>query len=240
MPIEALSAPEVRGEFKTWRDTMADTPRKADYAWTVLARLLSSAMDRGKIATNPCERGGRLYKADRSEVIWTEEHIKEFCSVASFELPLWTGQRQGDLLRLTWNDYDFRSIRLRQKKGAKRVTIPVRDPLKSVLDAIRNTDLKATTILTNSRGKPWTEDGFRTSWGKAFDKSGIADDLHFHDLRGTAITRLALADCTIPEIAAITGHSLKTVDAILQAHYLGGTTELAEAAILKYTSKFGT
>jgi hypothetical protein len=51
---------------------------------------------------------------------------------------------------------------------------------------------------------------------------------------------LALADCTVPEIAAITGHSLKTVDAILQAHYLGGTTELAEAAILKYTSKFGT
>jgi hypothetical protein len=38
----------------------------------------------------------------------------------------------------------------------------------------------------------------------------------------------------------VTGHSWKTVDAILQAHYLGGTTELAEAAILKYTSKFGT
>ncbi len=32
MPLEALSDPEVRGEFKRWRDGMAGTPRKADYA----------------------------------------------------------------------------------------------------------------------------------------------------------------------------------------------------------------
>jgi hypothetical protein len=59
MPIEALSDPEVRGEFKRWRDGMADTPRKADYAWTTLARVLSVAHDRGRIPVNPCQRGGR-------------------------------------------------------------------------------------------------------------------------------------------------------------------------------------
>jgi integrase len=32
-------------------------------------------------------------------------------------------------------------------------------------------------------------------------------DLHFHDLRGTAVTRLALSNCSVPEIAAISGHS---------------------------------
>ena len=35
--------------------------------------------------------------------------------------------------------------------------------------------------------------------------SGVA----FHDLRGTAVTRLALAGCTEAEIASITGPSLK-------------------------------
>jgi hypothetical protein len=30
----------------------------------------------------------------------------------------------------------------------------------------------------------------------------------------------------MPEIATITGHSLKDVEAILDAHYLGGTTRL--------------
>jgi hypothetical protein len=53
--------------------------------------------------------------------------------------------------------------------------------------------------------------------------------LHFHDLRGTAVTRLALSGCTTPQIAAITGHS----DEILKAHYLGGQAELAEQAIIK-------
>jgi hypothetical protein len=48
------------GEFKSWRDKFGNTPRKADFAWTVLARMLSFAKDRGIIAVNPCERGGRL------------------------------------------------------------------------------------------------------------------------------------------------------------------------------------
>jgi hypothetical protein len=61
----------------------------------------------------------------------------------------------------------------------------------------------------------------------------IDEDLHFHDLRGTAVTRLALSGCTVPEIAAITGHSPRDVGAILEAHNLGGRVELAEQAILK-------
>lgn len=34
MPIGALEEPGARGEFKEWRDGMADNPRKADYAWS--------------------------------------------------------------------------------------------------------------------------------------------------------------------------------------------------------------
>jgi len=36
-----------------------------------------------------------------------------------------------------------------------------------------------------------------------------------------------------PQIATITGHSLKDVEAILDAHYLGCDVQLAEAAVLK-------
>ena len=42
----------------------------------------------------------------------------------------------------------------------------------------------------------------------------------FNDLRGTAVTRLAMAGCTEAEIATITGHSLRGVRAILDTHYL--------------------
>jgi hypothetical protein len=53
------------------------------------------------------------------------------------------------------------------------------------------------------------------------------------------VTRLALSGCTVPQIAAITGHSLKDVEAILAAHYLGGTLELAEAAITNLNAMYG-
>lgn len=245
MPIAALIDPAVRGVFKRWRDTMAATPRKADYAWTVLARVLSVAKDRGHIGVNHCEKGGRLYRADRMDKIWTADDIRAFCGVASAELQaalllaLWTGQRQGDLLRLTWAAYDGTHIRLRQSKGKRRVPVPVGAPLKVALDAAMKLKRSATTILTNTRGRPWTSSGFRSSWDKAFGRA-ILDDLHFHDLRGTAVTRLALAGCTVPEIASITGHSLRDVEAILDAHYLGGRIELAESAITKLNAVYGS
>src|SRR5437899_609835 len=141
MPLAAVQDRRARGKFKEWRDSMSDRPRVADYAWTVLARVLAVAKDRGAITVNVCERGGRLYEADRAEIIWTADDISRFCTVASAELQfalllaLWTGQRQADLIRLTWTQYDGTHIRLRQskgrgKKGKKRVVIPSAHPSK--------------------------------------------------------------------------------------------------------------
>ena len=55
----------------------------------------------------------------------------------------------------------------------------------------------------------------------------------FHDLRGTAVTRLALAGCTEAEIASITGLCLRDVHAILDIHYLHRDPALGESAIRK-------
>lgn len=235
MPIAALADPQARGVFKAWRDGMAATPRKADYAWTTLARVLSVAKDRGRIGVNPCERGGRLYDAERRDKIWTETDIAAFISVAStgliaaLMLALWTGQRQGDLLRLPWSSYDGRHILLRQGKSGTRLKIPAGDRLREHLDAMRRV---GPMILTNASDLPWTSDGFRTSWGKACKRAKIAG-LTFHDLRGSAVTRLAMAGCTVPEIGSITGHSLKDVQDILDKHYLSRDQALAETAIRK-------
>jgi integrase len=74
------------------------------------------------------------------------------------------------------------------------------------------------------------------SWRKACDKAGITD-LTFHDLRGSAVVRLALADATVPQIAVLTGHSLRDVEAILDAHYLGRDVQLAEIAVMKLETR---
>jgi hypothetical protein len=52
------------------------------------------------------------------------------------------------------------------------------------------------------------------------------------DLRDTAVTWLARAGATIPEIAAITSHDPKSIYTILK-HYLAITPELADSAIEK-------
>jgi len=237
LPVAALADRRVRGEFKAWRDLFVETPRKADYAWTTLARIMSFAKDRGIIAVNPCERGGRLYVADRKDKIWTEQDIAAVLAVASNEiqlaLALWSGQRQGDLLRLPWSAYDSPYIRLRQSKGGRRVAMPAGAPLRALLDA---TNRRGPLILTNTLGRPWTSDGFRTSWAKACERAGV-EGLTFHDLRGTAVVRLAIAGASVPQIAAVTGHSLKDVEAILDAHYLGRDIQLAEAAVLKLEAR---
>jgi integrase len=235
MPIAALEDPRVRGVFKEWRDGMAVTPRKADYAWTTLARVLSVAKDRGKITANPCERGGRLYVAERTDKIWPEADIGRIIGTApsrivdAVMLALWTAQRQGDLLRLPWSSYDGRHIRLKQSKNGRSLKIPAGQELRLHLDAMPRI---GPLILTNAHGQPWTSDGFRTSWAKACAKAKI-EGLTFHDLRGSAVTRLAMAGCSVPEIASFTGHSLRDVESILDAHYLSRDQALAETAVRK-------
>jgi integrase len=235
-PLSALTDRRTRGIFMSWRDRLAaKSRRQAEYAWTVLARVLSWSKDRGHVLTNPCERGGRIYRGSRAEKIWTADDEAAFLrgAPAHLHLPLmlalWTGQRQGDLLRLPWSAYDGKRIQLRQGKTGTRVIIPVGAPLKVVLDTAAK---RSTIILTTADGKPWTPDGFRASWGKACKAAGVIG-VTFNDLRGTAVTRLALAECTEAEIAYITGHSLRDVRSILDAHYLHRDPALGESAIRK-------
>ncbi|MGR3792963.1 tyrosine-type recombinase/integrase [Vannielia sp. SX4] len=235
-PIAALTDRRTRGEFLTWRDALATKSRRqADYTYSVLALVLSWAQDRGLVPSNPCERPGRTYRSRRVESVWKQEDEARFMQAApphlrlAFLLALWTGQRQGDLLRLTWSAFDGECIRLKQSKTGVRVTIPVGKPL---LEALNGTEKTAVTILTTVRNTAWTESGFRASWRTACKAAGV-EGLTFHDLRGTAVTRLALARCTTPEIATITGHSLKQVETILDAHYLSRDAKLALSAIRK-------
>jgi integrase len=242
-PVTALADRRSRGEFLAWRDRLAVSSRRgADYRFAVFARVLSWAFNRGLAPLNPLERPGRLYRAARKEKVWTDEDEAAFLAKApehlhlALLLALWTGQRQGDLLRLTWAAYDGQTLRFSQSKTGARLLIPVGQPLKVALDAHRDDARSAVTILTTASGRPWTSDGFRASWGKACEKAGIVD-LTFHDLRGTAVTRLALAGCTVAEIATITGHALRDVGAILDAHYLKRDQNLAVSAIAKLETR---
>ena len=199
LPLKALSDPRVRGVFKDWRDEIAKRSlRQADAAWIALARVLSWALDRRKIAVNPCEKGGRLYHGTRADKVWTLEQETAFLAVASeplrraYVLAIWTGQRQGDLLRLPWAAWDqtplpkapHGRIRLRQGKTGVGVEITVSALLSDMLDSRRVSRRLYFSIRMGSLGP-------RTASHRRGERRarGRARGMTFNDLRGTFVTR---------------------------------------------------
>lgn len=229
MTAEKISAAGTRKLFLEWRDEMAEThPRKADLYMSVLQRILWFALDREMIERHPLERITKVSDGTRRDIIWTDEDMQIFMEktreplVRALLLAAWTGQRQGDLLALTWSAYDGQSIRLRQSKTGAHVSVKVSEELKTALDeAKKRNAAQATpsaTILTNQSGKPWAS-GFKSSWRKAMANAEITGKT-FHDLRGTFVTLAYRNGASIRDIAEITGHSEKDAETIIRKHYL--------------------
>lgn len=251
MPIKALESPKVRGVFIDYQERIGiDREREADNRLTVLSLIFGYAMDKGRISRNPLERFERMYSADRSERIWTEADITLFMDGAAPELQrtiilaIHTGQRYGDLITLRWSDYDGATIRLRQNKTAARVSIPCTAALQRMLEA---TPRHGPFILTRADGRPWhtalDDKALAKAWHRRMEDAGFYPDgwdnmtkaekrdcLRFNDLRGTAATLLSEAGATVPQICAITGHTLQSATRIL-AKYLAMTEALSSAAI---------
>ena len=121
----------------------------------------------------------------------------------ALSLALFTGQRQADLLAMTWAQYDGSAISLRQGKTGRRVVVPC---ARELLALLNNQERSSGTILRTPSGARWQKRHFAA---------------------------------TVPEIAAITGHSLKTVAPILES-YLSRTVELARSAIHKLDARSTT
>jgi len=77
----------------------------------------------------------------------------------------------------------------------------------------------STTVLTSSLEHPWTENGLGSSFNKAkIDARLDKRDLHFHDLRGTAVTRFYIAGLSTRGIEQIMAWEETTVDSIIRRY----------------------
>lgn len=218
----------LRNAIATARGTGAATgfmrAASAAFAW---------AVDNDLIELNPAYRvkglrGGTL-------PAWSEPVLR----AALAELPepyrrvvilaVHTGQRRGDLIRMSWADYDGSAIRVRQEKTRVVVLIPAHSELKTELAEWRRSR-GAVTILTNTRGQPWTGEHLSRELGKLVRGLGYGR-FTLHGLRKLAAARLAEAGCSMREIAAIGGwRSLSMVQ-----HYTRSADQeaLARGAIVR-------
>jgi integrase len=190
-----------------WRDSFSANKRKADHLIAVLSAILTYLVDQSQLERNVVRGMDKIYKSNRSKIIWTDAEIDKVCEQTSDQLK-WTirlealtGMRTDDLVNIPWSAVQENCLDWRTSKNKVDVFIPLTDELRSLLADIPKV---ATTIVTNTKGLPWTKDGLKTMWGRAMKKSGV-EGKHFHDLRGTAATKLCLVGLNDNEIAAIIG-----------------------------------
>src|SRR5262249_9186648 len=123
-------------------------------------------------------------------------------------LALYTGQRLSDVFEMRWSDSRDGLIFVAQNKTGKKLWIPQHAQLKALLAEIPRVSVN---IIANTRGRPWTVDGFKASWAEEM-KREIFSPLRsngrvFHGLRKLAVVFLLEAGSTDAEVSAITGQS---------------------------------
>lgn len=226
---------KIQPLIRRWRNKWEAKPRTADYGLQVLSRVLSHAVEAGKIGTNPCEGIKQLYSADRSGIIWTDADITQIKSKCANELA-WavdlaahTGLRRGDMIRLAWSHIGDDAIVMTTGKSRQRkeAIIPLYDDLKAVLARIPR---RSPIVLTHSKGRPWKGNGLGTAINRAYTAAKMEErDLHFHDLRGTAATKFYIAGLSERVVAEIMGWEEDYVAKIIRRYV--GRTAATKAAI---------
>lgn len=219
------------------RDRYAGTPGEANNIVRSLSSLMSWSIPRGWRTHNPCAKI-RMLRIGEGYAPWTWDDIETFRTHARADLwwaaglALYSGQRQADVLGMLWSDIQDGLLSVTQNKTGKKLWIPMHENLRRLLADVPRVSVH---ILTNSRGTPWTTDGFKSSWGDELKRDAfklLAErELVFHGLRKSAVVFLLEAGCTDAEVSAITGQSRNMV-----AHYARQVNQkkLAASAVLKW------
>jgi hypothetical protein len=229
-------------------------------AFNEIDHLMANPFAKLKLAAPPV----RLNAAEPEAIDWlvaAADATGRFDIGDSIMFGVCTGQRQNDRLALTEHARLDGAILFRQMKTGAVATIPPLDRLtvRMVAAKARRADHDAAVaaagrgvvvwpnvLIDEGNWRPWEEEGshYRRAFAAvrahaiATGSPAIAEALagfHDQDLRDTAVTWLARAGCTVPEICAVTGHSEQTAYTILK-HYLGRHPELARNAMAKVSA----
>lgn len=208
-PLLDITAPDIaqlRDKAKTQHEY-----KFANQFLTTMKAVLRHGVESGFVATNEAAKVGRSQRPktefdqdrdddqDGANRPWSEDEREYVLNNAPIHLlgplalGLYIGARQGDILRMSKKAVADGWIRFTASKNRKRIEAPIADGLAAIL--ARLPAHEATTLLVNSKGSPWTPDGFRTSWGKWRDEAErlghIQPGLTFHGTRHTVATVLA-------------------------------------------------
>jgi len=223
-----------RRHIKQWRDARGETPGMANMLVKVIRLLLAYGVENEYRRDNPAQRI-KLFKLGEHRA-WTDEECAAFevrwpsgtMQRRAYMLAKYTGQRCGDIARMTRAHRKGGEIRVeqQQKTGTPLWIFEHRDLAAELALAGDHFSL-----LTTPNGQAFDADSLGRWFADAIDEAGLPDDCVMHGLRKTAARILAEAGNDVLRIMAITGH--KSLPVLLQYTKDAQQRTLGKAAILQ-------
>lgn len=194
-----------------------------------LSSCLSYGVKLEWIERNPCERINKPKEnAGRVRFLSEEElpRLRDACRkhedlYLAVVLSLTTGARQEEIMSLRYGQVDFkrRVITLEKTKNGDKRSLGLVGEAFELLEArakVRSLSDERVFPPTKLAKKSMYLD-LRQPWEKALKESGI-QNFHWHDLRHTAASHLAMSGVSLVEIAKILGH--RTLAMVLRYAHL--------------------
>ncbi len=175
-------------------------------------RLARVALKRLDLIGDPQERDRRPTQNELDDLVkYFDEKPRQLIPVGRLiRFAVATAMRQQEICTITWDDVDIRNrmVTVRDRKDPRK-----KDGNNQRIPMLNLTGYDAWQVLLEQRivtrgiGKVFPH--HHKSAGTAFQracKELKIDDLHFHDLRHEATSRLFEAGLTIERVALVTGH----------------------------------
>lgn len=158
----------------------------------------------------PAEPRGRvrfLSEQERAALLSACEASANPYLLSVVVLALSTGMRAGEIMALEWRDVDLARgwLTLRETKNGDMRGVPLAGRALELVKEHARTRHRVDTPLLFPGKTPGKPMDLRQPWEKALKQAGI-EDFHFHDLRHSAASYLAMNGASLNEIAAVLGH----------------------------------
>jgi integrase len=164
--------------------------------------LQSNPVDAIRMPPKPKPRERRLQPGEYELLLSYAAMSQSWFMKPLIILAVETGMRLGEMLKVTWDDWDSekQTLYLRDTKNGPNRLIPISDAANVVMQTITK---------RHQRILPTNYEAIKSAWRRLCLRAGI-EQLRFHDLRHEAISRWFENDMTLAEVAILSGHRTKS------------------------------
>lgn len=232
--LSALRAHHIEAAQRSWAQTGVSGTVVAGTS-NCLARILRFAVRAGDLAASPMSAVERVRpgveRRTPTLAISEVEILADACGLVNgrygdyVRLAAFLGLRAGELVALQVGDVDlatgvvtvrraYSAGQLQTPKSRRSRQVPVMDAVRPTLVSLVRTRKPDAPLLVGPLGGRFYHSNFRTKvqWTKLVARLGWPD-LHFHDLRATAIVTWIRSGVPLSTVRSMAGHaSLSTTD----------------------------